>query len=86
MIILKKIFPYSIREYLKIVILPCFGVSLLATLLPIALHYTIDESFIRLILVAVAGVGCVIVSSFYIALNEIEKEMIVGFIRKKKKK
>jgi O-antigen/teichoic acid export membrane protein len=41
MIILKKIFPYSIREYLINVIFPCLGVSLLATLLPIALHYTI---------------------------------------------
>ena len=82
MIILKKLFPYSIREYLKIVILPCFGVTLLATLLPVVLHFAIAESFIRLALVVIAGVSCVIVSSFYVALNEIEKGMIVSFIRK----
>lgn len=86
MYLLKQIFPYSIRQYMKDAILPCLLVSLVALILPLALHYAIPESFIRLVLVAVVGVGSVIVSSYYLALNASEKEMVVGFVRKILKK
>ena len=86
MLILKQIFPYSIKQYMKDAILPCILVSLVALILPMALHYAISESFIRLVLIAVVSVGSVIVSSYYLALNASEKEMVVGFIRKTLKK
>lgn len=82
MLILRQEFPYSIKEYLKSIILPCFLVSLVSVIIPIILHYTLASSFIRLVLVAVVGVGGVILSAYCFALNEYEKGMVSDFVKK----
>lgn len=82
MLILRQEFPYSIKDYLKSIILPCFLVSLVSVIIPIVLHYTMASSFIRLVLVAITGVGGVILSAYYFALNAYEKGMIGDFVKK----
>ena len=82
LLILKHEFPYSIRDYLKSIILPCFLVSLASIIIPIALHYTMASSFIRLVLVAITGVGGVILFAYYFALNAYEKGMVNDFVKK----
>ena len=82
MLILRQEFSYSIKEYLKSVILPCFLVSLVSVIVPIVLRYVMAMSFIRMVLVAVAGVGGVILSAYLFALNAYEKEMVTGFVKK----
>ena len=82
MLILRQEFSYSIKEYLKSVILPCFLVSLVSVIVPIVLRYTIPMSFVRLVLVAVTGVGGVILSAYGFALNAYEKGMVTDFVKK----
>lgn len=86
LLLLKQVFPYSIKEYLKSVILPCFLVSIVAIIVPIVLHYFISPSFLRLILVIISGMGGVILSSYLVALNAYERAMVIGFVEKKIKK
>lgn len=82
MILLKKVFKYSIIEYLKEVIRPCVIVTVLATILPLILHYIIPSALLRI--VAVAGVGIVGTSllTYYVAFNEYEKTIILKFVHK----
>lgn len=86
LLILRQEFSYSIKEYLKSVILPCILVTLASVIIPIVLHYTMASSFIRLVLVAVTGVGGVLLSAYYFALNEYEKGMVGDFVKKFLKK
>ena len=86
MFLLKKIFEYSILEYLKEVILPCFIVTIIATILPIIVRLLLPTSFLRLVLVIVMGVLGTAIISYYLVLNQYEKSMISEFIRKVLKK
>ena len=82
MLLLKKVFPYSIRDYLKEVIWPCFLVTVLATIFPLGLHFILPSSFLRLIIVAVVGVGGSAVISYYLVMNQTERELVLDFVRK----
>ena len=86
MIFLKKVFLYSIREYIKKVIGPCTVVTLLAPIMPMGLHYIMPSSFLRLIVVTITGVGGTALTSYFLVLNEYEKNMIGDFIHKLIKK
>lgn len=85
MLLLKRVFPYRILEYLKEVIIPCLIITIVATIPPTTIHLIMNQSVIRLILVgAVGGVSSVIVSYFY-ALNEYEKRLITTFFKQFRK-
>lgn len=80
--LLKRVFPYSIVEYVKVVLVPCIVVSVVATLLTWAVHGVFSCSFIRLLLVAIVGVSFSAVISYFIAFNKYEREIVKGFINK----
>ena len=82
MILLKKIFPYSILEYVKEVILPCSIVTIVATILPVLIYFFMPSSFWRMIIIALVGVGDTALISYYMVLNKYEKNMVNEFIRK----
>lgn len=82
LVLLKRIFPYSISEYVKEVIMPCVFVTAVASMLPIIVHLILPSSFIRLLLVILLGVSSTIVFSFYFVMNKGEKKMIVEMINK----
>lgn len=86
MYILKQVFSYSIREYIKQVIMPCVYVTLISVVLPVILHYLMPSSFIRLVVVGIVGVVSVMASAYLFALNSYEKEMISGFIQRFRRK
>ena len=83
LLLLKKIFPYSIRDYMKNVIWPCAIVAIVATFFPIIIVLILKTSFVRLLLVAIVGVICTAASSYFLILNQTEKSMIVEFIQKR---
>ena len=82
MILLKKIFIYSILDYLKKVIWPCVIVTIIASILPMVIHLSMPSSFLRLVFVAVVGVVGTAISSYYMVMDQSEKAMIVEFIQK----
>lgn len=80
--LLKRIFPYSCLEYLKVVIWPCIYVTLISSIIPVTLHLIISQSIIRMIIVGVTSVGCTLLCSYYYALNNYEKELVLSFVQK----
>ncbi len=85
LVLLKRVFPYSIKEYLKMVIWPCVLVTIVSTILPLVLHCLLPSTFLRLFLVGLIGVGCTILVSYYLAMNMTERELVKAFLTKKRK-
>ena len=83
-IYLKRIFSYSLSEYLKKVILPCGLYTLLAPIVPLALVLLLPSSFIRLLLVGVVSVLTSLSVAYVVVLNQSEKSLILNFIKRKK--
>lgn len=81
-LLLKQVFQYELREYLKSVIVPCILVSFVSLVLPLLLHYVMAPSFIKLILVVLFGIVSTMVASYLLALNAYEKDLVIEFIKK----
>lgn len=82
LIVLKMIFPYSIKEYLIKVIVPCLILSVTATAIPLIIHLLINPSFFRLAVVALIGVIGTVYFTYIIVLNNSEKRLVKQMIVK----
>lgn len=74
--LLKKIFPYSYREYLRSVILPCALFSVFTPIIPYGVHCMMDESFARLLLVGLTSAISTVVVSYLVLLSGREKSLV----------
>lgn len=87
MYLLNKVFPFSYKDYIKQVIIPCFIVTILSPLLPLAVYYLIpSSSIIRVSIIVIASViSTAFVSYCFVMNNEerlIGKELIKSFTKK----
>lgn len=80
---LKKIFEYSLREYLKVVILPCIVFSVLVIIIPYIITVLFPPSFIRLVLVGITSVLLSIIIAYMVILNSSEKGLVKKMIKRK---
>ena len=80
---LKKVFDYSLREYLKVVIMPCACFSILVVIVPIIIIKILPSSFLRLVLVGIISVLVSVITAYWVVLNNSEKGLIKSFIKKK---
>lgn len=89
LLILKTLVAYSIKDYLKDVILPFILVVLSTIWIPYVIHEFFTESFIRFCIVTIFTVVSVGISLYYVGLNSSERKLIntilSGFIVKFKK-
>lgn len=83
-IYLKKIFSYSLLEYLKVVIFPCILYTFLAPIIPIVLILWLPSSFVRLVVVGSSSIIISCVVAYFAVLNEGEKKLILNFIKRKR--
>ena len=81
MLVVKKIFPYSIREYCVQVLFPCLMVSVLVPVLPLLICYYMEPSFIRLLIVVGVCSILIIFLSYLIILRAKEREVVKGYVR-----
>ena len=82
-IIVKKIFPYSIREYMKKVIIPCCVFIIIVLVIPYIITRFMEESFVRLILTSITVIFIAILVAYFMVLNKDEQNLIRKFIKKK---
>ena len=82
--VVRAIFPFSIREYLRKVILPCVFFTILCPILPYLLYYFMPESFVRLLLVSLVTAIVAVSIVFVFILDEQERSVIKSFIKRKK--
>ena len=84
MIILRKNFAYSYRDYIKIVIIPCSLFFVLNMVIPFIIHSFMETSFIRFCIVSCVS-GCVsLILAYVVILSKAEKEIIANFIKSKR--
>lgn len=82
LILLKKIFPYSIRTYVKQVVIPCLILVVISPILPYLTHYAMEDGFLRLCLVVFVSIVSTALSSFFLVLSQGEKDMISDYLKK----
>ncbi len=82
LILLKKIFPYSIRTYIKQVVLPCFFLALISPILPYIAHHTLEDGLFRLCLVVFISVITTVLLSYFLVMSSGEKVMIIDYLKK----
>lgn len=84
-IYLKRVFPYSIKEYLVTVIMPCTLFTLLAPILPLSLQNIMEQGFLRLIIICLVSVLASFAVAYMAILNKHERALVNNFISKHKK-
>jgi len=88
--LLQQLIPFSVRFYLKKVIIPVGVITVLSPVLPSIFHNILHEGIFRLLIVTITSTLSVSGYSYLIALDIYErgqlKSMIRGYIRKFKEK
>lgn len=83
--IVRNVFEYSIKEYVKAVIIPCAIISVLLPIVPFMITKYMETSFVRLAVVCVLDIMLVISISYAFVLNPSEKDMVLALVKKIKK-
>lgn len=73
LLIVKRIFTYSIKFYLKEVLSPCVSVFCISAILPCCIRLFIDEGLFRLVTVSITCVISICLGVYYLGLNHSEK-------------
>ena len=82
LIVLRKIFPYSLNDYIRRVLIPTVLVGLLSLIIPISCHIVMRESFARLLCVAGTTVISSFASIYFFGLNINERNQVNQFIKR----
>ena len=83
-IYLKKVFPYSLSEYVKEVIWPCGIFTVLAPMPPLIVVQIFPSSFVRLLVVGTLSVIVSCIVAYFVVLNQSEKALVLKLIKQKK--
>ncbi len=89
MILLKRVFEYSYKEYILNVILPCLLLTVLVPILPLTVSVILSEGWIRLIVIVILSIALTVILGYWFLLNFQEKQFaktfLISFIHKFKK-
>ena len=80
MLIIKTLMPFSIRNYLKYVLIPITPVFIISFIVEYALHYYMSDGILRLLVVLMAGSIISLVSFYLMAITKEEKVILNGLI------
>lgn len=84
--ITKAVFPFSIKEYLTKVIVPCVVSTILIPIVPIAMAIVIEPSYIRLILICIFDVLGASGVIYFLVLDSSEKNIVNQYLKRLKKR
>lgn len=82
MVLLKRVFKYSYRDYLKRVIVPCLCYSIPVFVVAAIPHLLLQQSFLRLLLVCMVELSMSIFLLYFVILSNNEKQIILNLIKK----
>ena len=83
MVLLKRVFNYSYRDYIKNVIVPCLSYAIPVFILAAIPHYLLQQGFLRLVLVCVAEILVSAVLLYFVVLSNNEKQILLKVLKKK---
>ena len=76
-----KIVGFSLREYMREVVLPLLIVFVLCLTLLVPIRFLMEEGAVRFLIVGVSSVIVVGLSFFYIAFNESERQLVIQLLK-----
>lgn len=79
--LLKQVYPFSIFEYVKCVIVPLLSVVVLS-FIPPSLFSFLEPGLVRFLLVLLTSVVSVVYFAYLVGLNKSEKGLVMSIIRK----
>lgn len=86
MLLLKKVFEYSIIDYSKKVLIPCAGFIIASLCCPLIIKLIMpDDGILRLLIVSFLSIIMSLFAAYYIVLDSSEKNMVLTFIKNKLK-
>lgn len=77
MFLLESMVSLKVSTYIKKVFVPIFATSILAVILPITLRYTMDEGFLRFIMVGFTSVVSTVIAALYAGMTKNERKVII---------
>lgn len=80
-----KVFRFDFSKYCRDVIFPCFVITIFLPIIPFVIHYILEESFGRLIIITISDVLIAFPLIYYVILDESEKEFIKIYVMSKLK-
>lgn len=84
--ILRSLVYFSIKKYLKEVVLSLFVVVLLSYTITLVPHRLMEEGFFRLICVCFTSVLAEVIFFFYVAINKTERIAVINMLKSKYRK
>ena len=81
--IVRSLFPFSIRQYIIKVILPCFIITILLPTIPVLFLFIMESSLWRLVMVCFTTLICAFILIYGLALDKSEKDIVKNFIKRK---
>jgi len=80
--ILRSLVPFSLKEYVKDVVLPCLLVTMLAIGPTLLLKMFMEDTWLCFIIVVLFGVIISMLSSYLVGMNRSERKMALQFVNK----
>ena len=80
--VVRSVFDFSLRTYLKSVIMPCIIFSLLLPIIPAVIYGLMDSSFVRFSVIVLSDILAAVFIMYYIILDKSEKSIVQSFIQK----
>lgn len=84
-LLLKRIYNYSLLNYCKQVILPCFIFSLIVPILPLGIIYMFPPSLFRMLATGIISVSMSLIVSYFIVLDRSEKSLVIDYYKRFRK-
>ncbi len=82
LIIVHNIVKFSLISYLKVVVFPLLMVAMLTSIIPVVLHFLMNEGFMRLILISLSSILFSSLFFYYLALSKKEKDIVLSVVKK----
>ena len=79
----KNIIGLSPIEFIKKVFFRFYPVAIVSSVIPVYIHFTMEEGIYRLLFVSIISILCTIITIYFIGLNEKEKYFILKKINRK---
>lgn len=84
LLVLKTIVDYSIKTYLRKVLIPFLETLLVSIIFPLFILYVMEEGFLRFVVVSIISLLSVGVTTFFVGLNKSERELCMSYYYKVK--
>ena len=73
LLILKRLIDYSIRSFLKMVLVPICVISIVSVILPLTIYYHIEQNILRLFVITAVSTISICFGSYFLGLNKAER-------------